>query len=164
MTQETAKTTLDLEAELVTTLEEIARVTGRTTQQVIREGLGVYDTAAAAAVEPIPDSLSVRWSPRGVGYGGGYADLVTGEPNEGGPDLSGFVRSKAEGHLACAIFGGNAFLDWRAFEPRWIQVKVTCADRGVLLRLCQLVDANNSILTPAIVRQALSPAKPEAES
>jgi hypothetical protein len=100
------------------------------------------------------NTLCVQWSPRGVGSNWNIPDLVTGlDDGKLHPDMSGFVKSKAEGQLAVVIFGDRARLDYRESEPNWIQVKVS-AQEEVLYELEKLVRENNGLLTPDIVNKA----------
>ena len=39
-------------------------------------------------------------------------------------NFSGFVQSKEDGEKIVAMFKSGAWLDYRDFEPNWIQVKV----------------------------------------
>ena len=99
--------------------------------------------------------LSVEWMPRGIGSNWEIPDLKTGIVYDGcHPDLSGFVKTKADAHLACAIFNGNAHLDFRPAEPNWIQVKVSC-NVLTLAYLEEAVRDNDCILTSSIVTRAL---------
>lgn len=102
----------------------------------------------------IPEALDpVDWNPRGIGRNSGIPDLITGVVSpDVAADCSGFVGSKAEGEQAVKIFGGNAYLDYRPSEPRWVQVKVSAAE-PVLDKLIQLVRLNGGSLTTDIVAQ-----------
>ena len=99
------------------------------------------------------------WRARGVGSNGGWKSLVTGEFVEFGPDISGFVSSKEAGERIVDLLDGRAYLDFRPFEPNWIQVKliVEKEHRGVLQRL---YDANlvcEGMIRPRTIAWAIDP-------
>lgn len=113
------------------------------------------EKARQASISAPLEELEVRWSPRGIGRGFSGIDLRTGlEPDGYLYDLSGFVRTKGDGHLVVALFGDRAYLDYRPSEPDWIQVKI-CADQETLRKIETAVYENDCILTLKIVREAL---------
>ncbi len=110
-------------------------------------------------------TMFVQWQPRGIGSNWNIPDIETGIVDDVlKTDLSGFVSSKAEAHIAMALFDGNAFLDFRPYEPQWIQVKVS-GRKEVLVALDTLVRNNGCILTKEIVLKALrTPIKVEPDA
>jgi hypothetical protein len=102
---------------------------------------------------------ALYWQPRGIGSNGGWPSLVTGDFVPFGPDLSGFVVSKEDGKAVVEMFGGNAKLDFRDFEPDWIQVKVIVEEehREVLQRLHDGVSILGGFLNPKVLAWALEP-------
>jgi len=60
-------------------------------------------------------------------------------------NIAAFVDSKEEGEKAVAMFERGAWLDYRTYEPKWIQVKICACDKHVeyLEKLYELVRKNN---------------------
>lgn len=103
------------------------------------------------------DNTMVYWSPRGIGYDSVPCFVTKQMKCDGRPNISGFVSSREDGEKVVEIFGGYARLDFRAFEPNWIQVKVG-VEKGheeVLERL--EVAVNDGILTPKRLAWAINP-------
>ena len=68
------------------------------------------------------DPRIYKATPRGIGYGGETC-FVCGA--DGGPDCAFFVPSRETGERIVELFpNGKPYLDYRHFEPNWIQVKV----------------------------------------
>ncbi len=102
---------------------------------------------------------AVKWRPREIGLGGGYASLATGQHVDFGPDLSGFVRNREDAYALAELFSpvskwsdnnrenarvGNyvdrCYVDFRAFEPNWLQVKFCVEKENIaFLERLQLV-------------------------
>lgn len=101
------------------------------------------------------------WSPRGIGSEWNLTCLVTGKEEKLMPNISGFVRSKAAGERIVKMFNGRARLDFRTYEPNWIQVKVGVLEehKEVLVRLQNAVMTCEGMLTPEIIQWALDPEK-----
>lgn len=119
-----------------------------------------------AAIASLAASAVVQWSPRGTSGGGRFPDFRDGVSPESGEstfELSGFVQSREEGLLACALFDqvsgvlGTAHLDYRKREPNWIQVKLGCRDAGTLELLHELAAAAGGRVTPSIIDEAVNP-------
>lgn len=95
-----------------------------------------------------PEAGGDFWYPRGVGIG------------RYGPDASGFVKSKEAGErivgLVEKIIGKKpaTWLDYRDFEPTWIQVKFQALDGFDLEKLCSLC-YEDKIITEEKIREAL---------
>ena len=73
-------------------------------------------------------------------------------------DVSGFVESKAAGERLLRMVKyiletdePKTFLDYREFEPNWIQFKFS-AEEFEVERLSDMAEANNNIITEQIVR------------
>jgi hypothetical protein len=62
-------------------------------------------------------------------------------------NISGFVKSKEDGErIVEEVFDGYARLDYRDFEPNWIQVKVgTCDDCHPALEELERLTRGNTI-------------------
>jgi hypothetical protein len=81
-----------------------------------------------------PETGGEFWSPRGIGY-----------------DLSGFVKSKQAGERIVKMFEDvlgrkpGTWLDYREFEPNWIQVKVQKED--VDLETLEKLTKDDGIIT-----------------
>lgn len=100
------------------------------------------------------------WSPRGVGFDH-VPHMVTGADATGRPNISGFVKGKDGGERVVAMFGGPKFarLDFRSFEPNYVQVKVG-VDKGqedVLERL--MAACSDALLTRKKIQWAINPAE-----
>lgn len=72
------------------------------------------------------------YHPRGAGGGDGSGHcFICMDEHVSGKDMAGFVSSREGGLNVVEMFGGpkRARLDYRAFEPDWVQVKIaTCRD------------------------------------
>jgi hypothetical protein len=98
------------------------------------------------------------WTPRGIGNGHGVC-FVTGKAVSMGSDIAGFVRSREAGQRVVDIFEGRARLDYREYEPNWIQVKI-CAVPEHLDALKRIYDAtskNGGIVYRELVQWAADP-------
>lgn len=89
----------------------------------------------------------IRLCTRGVGTESGLKCFICGK--EGNPYLSNiscFVQTKEEGEEAQKWFQGS-YLDYRDFEPNWIQLKIgACAEHyGELQRLNKFLHANSTV-------------------
>lgn len=80
-------------------------------------------------------------------------------------DVSGFVESKAAGERLLRMVKyiletdePKTFLDYREFEPNWIQFKFSAEEFDVE-RLSDMAEANNNIITEQIVRQCVKSRK-----
>jgi hypothetical protein len=119
----------------------------------------------------------IRWSVRGIGSNSGWNSLVTGRKVDFGPDMSGFVESRASAYELAEIFhpiiragsGGPDYskepyddrchIDFRGFEPDWLQVKVIVEPehRAVLERLYSAVLGRDKLICRNDVIWALDP-------
>lgn len=118
----------------------------------------------------------IRWRVRGIGSNGGWASLVTGQAVGGGPDLSGFVSNRADAYALADIFGqldvsesgpdyretpfrDRCNIDFRDFEPHWLQVKVIVEPeyKPVLERLYSAVLNRDYLLCANDLKWALNP-------
>lgn len=77
------------------------------------------------------------FNPRGIGLD--YVDscAVCGAVANVYPNISGFVQSAASGRYIVSLFKQGAKLDYRDYEPDWLQVKIGVCDdhKGSLERL-----------------------------
>lgn len=117
----------------------------------------------------------IKVSPRGVGSNAGWASLVTGQLVDFGPDLSLFVSSRADAYrlvdwvtpelekpddiLARPKRVDRAKVDYRDFEPGWLQVKliVEAEHRAVLERLAEALYLRDGFLDEKLIRWAIDP-------
>ena len=116
----------------------------------------------------------IKVSPRGIGSNGGWASLVTGEHVEFGPDLSMFVRDRVDAYRLVdwvtppappEIAGRHshridrAKVDYRDFEPNWLQVKLIVEEehKAVLERLAEAIYLRDGYLDEKLLRWALDP-------
>ena len=127
-------------------------------------GTGTDGWAAPIYIRPWP-GLSPKqvdhpeyWTLRGIGSDW-VPCMVTGKPEALRPNLSGFVTSKEAGERIVTMFGGRARLDYRDYEPNWIQVKVGVNKEyeEVLRRLERAVSESYNILSPEMIFWALDP-------
>lgn len=126
-----------------------------------------------------PFSGSIGFGSKGVSIAIEYfeSDIVRFEPKDerpaegeywksrgaSGSDVSGFISSKAAGERLLRMVKyildtdePKTWLDWREFEPNWIQFKFSAEEFDVD-RLDELSRANGGILTEQIVRQCVKP-------
>lgn len=82
-------------------------------------------------------------------------------------DVSGFIKSKPAGERLLRMVKyildtdePKTFLDYREFEPNWIQFKFSAEEFDVE-RLSDMAEANNNIITEQIVRQCVKSKKNE---
>lgn len=83
-------------------------------------------------------------------------------PRPIGYDLACFVNSKEAGQRICDVFNNldseqfSCHLDYRDFEPNWVQVKISFKEslRGSILS--DLIIQNNNIITEDIIKEATS--------
>lgn len=122
----------------------------------------------------------IRASARGVGSNGGWASLVTGKHVEFGPDLSLFVSSRADAYRLVDWVTplepteeekaatpshshwhrvDRAKVDYRDFEPGWLQVKLIAEEehRAVLERLSEALHYRDGYLDEKLIRWAIDP-------
>lgn len=89
-----------------------------------------------------PDGEGEFFRPRGVGY-----------------DLAGFVECKESGERIIKMFEVvlqkpvKTWLDYREYEPNWIQVKVQAEDGIDLEKLCSLT--KDGIITIDMIKQSI---------
>ena len=114
--------------------------------------------------------------PRGVGSNGGWASLVTGQKVDFGPDLSLFVQSRADAYRLVDWVTpmeppadeprpdrwkrvDRAHVDYRAFEPGWLQVKliVEKEHEEVLQRLSAALSLRDNYLDAKLIQWAIKP-------
>ena len=83
-------------------------------------------------------------------------------------DVSGFVSSRQAGERLLRMVKyiletdePKTYLDWREFEPNWIQFKFS-ADEFDVEKLDEQARANGNVLTEQIVRQCVKPRGQEA--
>lgn len=91
--------------------------------------------------DPKPESGGEYWTSRGIGY-----------------DLSGFVKSKKAGERLLQMVKDvlnvekpKSWLDWRPFEPRWIQFKFQ-KEEFDLEKLDTMARKNDDVLTMDILK------------
>lgn len=104
-------------------------------------------------------STIVWWSPRGIGCDSVPCFVTKQSKCDLRSNISGFVRSREDGKHVVEIFGGYARLDYRDYEPNWIQVKVGVEKehKEVLDRL--MVACSDNFLTPKKLAWAINPAE-----
>lgn len=98
----------------------------------------------------LPKSYGVK--SRGIGKDYTPGCFVCGGTHQLYHNISMFVRSKEDGEAATALFETGAWLDYRDFEPSWIQVKVGACDA----HLANLRQLNADVLTyPYIITSSI---------
>jgi hypothetical protein len=109
-----------------------------------------------------------HYRPRGIGVG--YAPcFVCGVDGLTCPhDLAAFVDDKAAGERVVALFraeGGYAVLDYRDFEPNWVQVKVgACVAHVPQLERLYASTADVCAITDTLLRKLLHQAAPDKDA
>jgi hypothetical protein len=97
----------------------------------------------------------VLFAPRGIGSDhtpgcfccGGEPDLYS--------NISGFVYGKNDGEKVVAMFEHGARLDYRDYEPNWIQVKIgACKDHFLNLEKLYSLTARENVITPKKIEAA----------
>ena len=120
--------------------------------------LGFGNKGVSVAVEYF-DSDIVRFDPKDKRPEGGgeYWKSRGASPY----DVSGFVESKPAGERLLRMVKyiletdePKTWLDYREFEPNWIQFKFSAEEFDVE-KLDQMATANNNIITEQIVRQCV---------
>lgn len=116
----------------------------------------------------------IKCSPRAVGRNGGWASLVTGQHVDNGPDLSIFVKDRADAYRlvdwVTPMEGetdergrskrvDRAFVDYRSFEPGWLQVKLIVEPdhEEVLQRLSEALYLRDGYLDQKLIQWAIDP-------
>lgn len=131
-----------------------------------------------------PFSGSLRFGNKGASVRIEYfdSDIVRFDPKDKRPegggeywksrgassyDVSGFVASKPAGERLLRMVKyiletdePETFLDYREFEPNWIQFKFSAEEFDVE-KLDQMAKANDNIITEQIVRQCVKSRKDE---
>lgn len=103
--------------------------------------------------------LIEKFSSRGIGSEWGLPCFASGQEFDRGdlnPNISGFVESKEAGENVVAMFNDLAYLDFRPFEPNWVQVKVGTSEANVaaLEKLHELVRENGNLISREIIEKA----------
>lgn len=114
-------------------------------------------------------------TPRGVGRNGGWASLVTGQLVDHGPDLSLFVKNRADAYRLVDWITppadepkeawsrpqriDRAYVDYRPTEATWLQVKLIVEEEHeeVLQRLDRALHLRDGYLDPALIQWAIDP-------
>ena len=126
--------------------------------------LGFGSNGVTVAIEYF-DSDIVRYDPKDERpEGGGEYWKSRGASSF---DVSGFVSSRAAGLRLLRMVRyvldtdePKTFLDYREFEPNWIQFKFSAEEFDVE-RLSDMAEANDNIITEQIVRQCVKSRKEE---
>ena len=113
------------------------------------------------ALEDIrPGSGGEFFSSRGIGYDT-CACFICGATDRTGEgytfvnNIAAFVRTKEAGQRVVAMFKRGARLDYRAFEPNWIQVKIGACDKHLVnLQLLEVLTDKKHIITEDMIHQA----------
>lgn len=114
----------------------------------------------------------INLNPRGIGRGGGYPSLATGEQCDFGHDLSMFASSRADAYtfadwIAIDKDDGRGrekrldrcYIDYRPSEPKWLQIKV-CAEEeneATLERLNNVLLVQGGYIDEDTVKWVLEP-------
>ena len=91
---------------------------------------------------------------RGLGLDTTPGCFVCGGGSELRPNIAAFVKSRPDGEDIVRLFGRGARLDYRDFEPKWLQVKVGACPvhKLALARLDELTSANHTISAELIAQ------------
>ncbi len=102
------------------------------------------------------EMFDMDWKVRGIGLEFNLPCFITkagtSEPALK-PNISGFVSSKKQGVRLVMMFDGLARLDYREYEPNWIQVKVGVIPQHekALVELQRRVIQNGNRVTAEII-------------
>jgi hypothetical protein len=115
------------------------------------------------SAHPFPQDLDHPefFTPRGIGIDGGFPCLVTGVYLDCAANIAAFVVSREAGERVVSMLGGRARLDFREYEPNWLQVKlgVSKGHEAVLQRLYDATSSSGNVITPRMIAWALDPAE-----
>lgn len=120
------------------------------------------DQEAWVKQDPGPnEDGSENFRSRGIGLDSGACCFVTGQEFSCHiPNIAGYVSFKESGERVVAMFGekGGAWLDYREYEPTYIQVKILCCEEQIhcLQKLHDLTVAAGGKITPAMIEEARS--------
>lgn len=103
-----------------------------------------------------PDGGGECFGSRGIGYDRTSGCFVCGGADDLRHNIAAFVSCRAAGERVVAMFVHGARLDYREFEPDYVQVKVGACDahQPNLERLHTLTRDANGVITEATVAQA----------
>ena len=95
-----------------------------------------------------------NFRPRGIGIAGSPGCFVCGGELELMTNMAAFVDSKESGERIVKMFKTGAYLDYRDYEPNWIQVKVgACEKHTPNLKALQFF-TQNGIITQDMVNES----------
>jgi hypothetical protein len=113
-----------------------------------------------------PEVITYKFSPRGLGSSW-QACFICGEKplGDGGgegstnDDMASFVETKEDGEQIIDLFtalGCTALLDYRDYEPNWIQVKLAvCRAHWPSLRLLKEICSKENTINSIIIKECL---------
>lgn len=131
--------------------------------QLTAEVESLKQQLAAAQAERAAEAFRSR----GIGLDWTPGCFVCGGEDGLRSNISGFVKSKEAGERVVAMFDHGARLDWREFEPLWIQVKIGACTAHVsdLQRLSSAtVDANRTISRAMVMEVQRDQLRAEVEA
>jgi hypothetical protein len=114
--------------------------------------------------------ITYGFSPRGIGNSWQACFICDEEPlGDGGgegscnDDMASFVASMDDGERIVSLFadlGCTALLDYRDYEPNWIQVKLaTCRAHWPSLRLLEELCSKEGTINAKIIKECLPKAR-----
>ena len=94
---------------------------------------------------------------RGIGLGQTPGCFVCGGPKRLYNNIAGFVQCKNAGQRVVKMFKTGARLDYRAYEPNWIQVKVGGCDqhKHSLNQLLNAIESAKGVVTAQMVKKVI---------
>lgn len=95
-----------------------------------------------------------QFNSRGLGLDHTPGCFVCGGDHDLYHNISGFVNTKSDGEHVVAMFQHGARLDYREYEPHWIQVKIGACEQHIpqlkeLNRLCKDGEISEEIVEQA---------------
>lgn len=126
-------------------------------------------SGAVGDMDSAKDRVAESFSPRAIGRNwlacfAGHQEDFSGVQS----DMASFVNDKVSGERVVAMFGELGYvakLDFRPFEPGWVQVKLGACDEHAprLERLQEAVGEGRQI-SRGIIRQAFGESQPQAST
>lgn len=99
----------------------------------------------------------VKFNPRGIGSDYTPGCFCCGGDKDLYSNISGFVSSKADGEKVVGMFSTGVYLDFRDYEPNWIQVKIgACKDHLPNLEHLYRLMVGEHVITPKKIASAQS--------
>lgn len=101
----------------------------------------------------------LMYTPRGIGFNWIPCFVCGGEDTSLKSDMAAFVENKESGEKVVELFKSSGFyakLDYRDFEPDWVQVKIgACKDHQNILEDLYTLTCQKKAITKDILNKIL---------